>query len=752
MMAKLMRNPLDDKRELPALPRGWAWIKLGDLTAAERNAITDGPFGSKLKTEHYTDAGPRVIRLQNIGEGLFQDAEAHISDKHFRSLEKHQVFAGDLVIAALGVVLPRACIIPSGLGPAIVKADCIRFKPNSELGLPSYLCLALNSQVVQRRTATTVHGVGRPRLNLKEIKAIPLPLAPVAEQQRIVDRALGLLTNLDAAVNAMKCASAKLNTYRSAVLKAAIEGKLTEAWRAKHKDVEPASELWRRVLAEHRKKWEVEQRARFKAAGKEPPKNWQGKYPEPYRLDLATLPNLPTGWCWGRVSDVGNVQLGRQRSPAHHRGEHMRPYLRVANVYEDRIDTTDVMSMNFTPAEYESYRLEFGDILLNEGQSLEWVGRPAMYRGEVPGSCFQNTLVRFRALPSVLPLFALYVFRAYLHSKRFQKVARWTVNIAHLGADRFSQIEFPIPPIAEQKQIVAEIEARLTVVSKLEVHIAANLNRAGRLRQSILKRAFEGKLVAQDASDEPIAAVLARIQKDAKNSAPSVVQQPAGGPKRPRHSRETFYRRGSLVTYIIQQLADDATFGRTKLEKVLYLAQTHLEIPLALEFERQAAGPFDKLIYKLEGTARKQGWFLTKKRRPNAKPGDRFKDSVTYQPGTSGQPLIDHATQVLGDKRDGLDNMLGHMKKLNTDETELLATVYAAWNDLLLEAKSAELDDIVREVHGWHTSKKRFTPMQIETRIAWMRKFGYVPSGRGQRTTLLDRKSKVPPRRKGRRV
>src|SRR5262249_54145825 len=150
------------------------------------------------------------------------------------------------------------------------------------------------------------------------------------------------------------------------------------------------------------------------------------------------LPALPKGWAWAKVHEVGEVKLGRQRAPEHHHGPHMGPYLRVANVFEDRIDLSDVLEMNFTPQEYEPYKLQHGDILLNEGQSLEWVGRPAMYRDELPGSCFQNTLVRFRTGPCVLPSFALLIFRYYLHSQRFQKIAKWTVNIAHLGASRFA--------------------------------------------------------------------------------------------------------------------------------------------------------------------------------------------------------------------------------------------------------------------------------------------------------------------------
>jgi len=195
----------------------------------------------------------------------------------------------------------------------------------------------------------------------------------------------------------------------------------------------------------------------------------------------------------------------------------MRPYLRVANVYEDRIDVSDVQEMNFTPAEFDIYRLQYDDVLLNEGQSLELVGRPAIYRDELPGSCFTNTLVRYRVFNGVLPGFALCVFRTYLHTGRFQKIARWTTNIAHLGAQRFAELEFPLPSIAEQEQIVAETERRLSILATLEAVIQAQLKRAERLRQSILTEAFAGRLVPQDPNDEP-GSVLLDCIRDARTS------------------------------------------------------------------------------------------------------------------------------------------------------------------------------------------------------------------------------------------
>ncbi len=409
----------------------WRTAPLGTLAASERNAITDGPFGSKLKTEHYTSAGPRVIRLKNIGDAEFIDAKAHISDEHFLTLQKHRVYPGDVVIAALGENPPRSCLIPDWLGPAVVKADCIRFKAGPQI-LPQFLNYALNAPSLRRYAKAIIHGVGRPRLNLGEIKALPVPVPPLEEQRRIVGEIEQQFSRLKAGVTALRQVQAKLKRYRAAVLKAACEGQL--------------------VLTEG-------------------------------------------SWASVKVKDLGEVQLGRQRSPKHHSGDFMRPYLRVANVYEDRIDLTDVMQMNFTPAEFETFKLLPNDVLLNEGQSLDLVGRPALYRDELPGACFQNTLVRFRPGPHVEPKFALIVFRNFMHTGQFQKIARWTTNIAHLGAGRFAEMLFPLPSLAEQTRIVAEVERRLSVVNELEATVAANLRRAARLRQSILQRAFSGRLL-----------------------------------------------------------------------------------------------------------------------------------------------------------------------------------------------------------------------------------------------------------------
>jgi len=182
----------------------------------------------------------------------------------------------------------------------------------------------------------------------------------------------------------------------------------------------------------------------------------------------------------------------------------MRPYLRVANVFEDHIDTTDVKEMHWADGTFERFRLHRGDILLNEGQTPDLLGRPAMYRGEPAEVAFTNSLIRFKAGTGVLPEFALLVFRRHMHAGRFKQESRITTNIAHLSAARLKPIEFPIPPVAEQQRLVEIAGLRLEAVRRVEVETRAQQFRSRGISRGLLAAAFSGKLTAMRTDTEII--------------------------------------------------------------------------------------------------------------------------------------------------------------------------------------------------------------------------------------------------------
>lgn len=175
--------------------------------------------------------------------------------------------------------------------------------------------------------------------------------------------------------------------------------------------------------------------------------------------------DLPPNWRWVRVREIGEVQLGRQRAPKRQNGKHMRPDLRVANVFEDRLDLSDVLTMNFTPREFESFSLRANDIL-------------AVLK-------LADSVDRFYIQNSLNSPFCYAPAQKFTHG----------VGNQHLGLTRMIHIRMALPPLAEQRRIVAEVERRLSVVVELEAVVFANLQRATRLRQSILQKAFTGELV-----------------------------------------------------------------------------------------------------------------------------------------------------------------------------------------------------------------------------------------------------------------
>ena len=177
----------------------------------------------------------------------------------------------------------------------------------------------------------------------------------------------------------------------------------------------------------------------------------------------------PLGWIpkeWGVVTvrECGSVKLGRQRSPDQFSGRWTTPYLRVANVFDGFIDYSDILEMDFTPDERRTFSVQQGDILLNEGQSLELVGRCAIFNGPDEVFCFQNTLVRFRTFDRQYPPFYRFLFKWFLDCRLFIRIAKQTTSVAHLGADRFSKMYCVSVPYEEQIRIsdrLAALQARL---------------------------------------------------------------------------------------------------------------------------------------------------------------------------------------------------------------------------------------------------------------------------------------------------
>ncbi len=223
---------------------------------------------------------------------------------------------------------------------------------------------------------------------------------------------------------------------------------------------------------------------------------------------------------WRKValSEIAEVRLGRQRSPKRATGPNMRPYMRAANVTWKGISLHDVKEMDFTPAEFETYALQRGDLLLSEASgSASEVGKPAVWRGEVPDCCFQNTLIRVRAPEALVPFLHLHFYKDALAGE-FARAAQG-VGIHHLGAKTLSDWQVHLPPPDERRRMVETVDSYFTRLADVTATLERVRRNLKRYRASILKAAVEGRLAPTEAAlaraegrdYEPASVLLKRI-------------------------------------------------------------------------------------------------------------------------------------------------------------------------------------------------------------------------------------------------
>ncbi|MDE0603898.1 MAG: restriction endonuclease subunit S [bacterium] len=278
------------------LPEGWVSTTLGECFRWR-----SGGTPTRTIAEYYGGGIPWAV-IGDLNDGLVMGTQTTISEEGLTKSSAKWAAMGSVLLAMYGSIGKLGIA-----GTALTTNQAIAHthpKP-----LPSrYLFWYLRSI----RSQLLGLGKGGTQKNISQtvIKTIAFPLAPLPEQRRIVAKIESLFARLDEGVAALKRAEANLERYRASVLKAAVEGRLTEGWRRDNPPEETGEDLLRRILDERRKRWEAEQLAKFEAKGRKPPKNWRTNYKEPVAPDTSRLPGLPEGWCWATVEQFASTASG----------------------------------------------------------------------------------------------------------------------------------------------------------------------------------------------------------------------------------------------------------------------------------------------------------------------------------------------------------------------------------------------------------------------------------------------------------
>jgi type I restriction enzyme S subunit len=344
-----------------------------------------------------------------------------------------------------------------------------------------YLFYYLKSDAIQKESLQKIVGVGRANLSLTNLGEFEIPIAPLEQQKRIVAEIEKQFSRLDEAVANLKRVKANLKRYKAAVLKAAVEGKLTEEWRKQHPAVEPADKLLERILEERRANWQG-----------------RGSYKEPVAPDTTGLPELPEGWIWSSAEQIcGFITKGTTpKAPKLHDSEGDIRFLKVYN-----LTFSGALNYNYKPVfvDHEVHQNELSrskvlpeDVLINiVGPPL---GQVSVVPPEISEANINQAIARFRPLNGVLYKFIAITLMTTSVMSWATKRAKTTAGQSNLTLALCRELPIPLASLAEQNQVIAEVEQRLSIVSEVEAQVDVNLRRADRLRQSILKQAFFGKL------------------------------------------------------------------------------------------------------------------------------------------------------------------------------------------------------------------------------------------------------------------
>ena len=351
-------------------------------------------------------------------------------------------------------------------------------------------------------------AVGQRRVPRVWLENASVPLAPLSEQHRIVARIESLFARLDEGLAALKRGQANLERYRASVLKAAVEGNLTERWRRENPPCETGEDLLQRILAERRRRWETEQLAKFEAKGRKPPKNWRNRYKELAEPDVTGLPELPEGWCWAAVGQVFDVYVGAtpKRSNGAYWGGDVRWVSSGEVAFHDVWETRE----RITARGLSSCSAKLhppGTVMLamiGEGRTR---GQTAVLQESASHN--QNSAAIRVSEAGHEPRWVFHYLRARYELTRANSSGN---NQPALSKRRVEAIPIPVPPVLEQAAIVRRIEGLLSTLDPMLDGITRCTGRGLLLCQSILKRGFEGRLVPQDPADEPASVLLGRIR------------------------------------------------------------------------------------------------------------------------------------------------------------------------------------------------------------------------------------------------
>jgi type I restriction enzyme S subunit len=497
--------------EIENLPTGWS------LTTID--SFADVLMGQSPPSDTYNEEGVGLPFFQ----GKAEFTELHPVVKKWCNASNKIAEPNDVLMsvrAPVGTtnIANVKCCIGRGLS-AIRYSHCNKFL--------FYFFRLIENKLDEKGTGTTFRAISG-----DVIKKANIYLPPLPEQHRIVAKIEELFSSLDKGIDSLKTAEQQLEIYRQAVLGKAFEGAFTGNWRKQNpkananKEFEAIQATREELYTKKIEEWTLAcEEAKVKDIKKptKPKKPYAG---EPItEQERANFDVIDKSWALVRFIDLIKYEEDAiKRGPF---GSAIKKSFFVPSgykVYEQQNAICDNASLGKYYINEEKYQeligfsIKPGDYIVSCSGTI---GRISKLPENCEPGLINQALMKIRLDEDLMSSkYFLYLFRSEVFQRRILKGSRGTGMQNLAGIDEIKELIIALPPKAEQEAIVFDIESRLSVCDKIEESISTSLQQAEALRQSILKKAFEGKLVAQDPNDEPASVLLERIRAERDKNKP----------------------------------------------------------------------------------------------------------------------------------------------------------------------------------------------------------------------------------------
>lgn len=437
------------------LPENWCWTRIGMVSNFERG-IT---FPAAAKEAAPTEDNIPCLRTANVQENLEIDDMIYVNRDFMKGNIAKLVRENDIIMSSANSreLVGKSSLVthipfPMTFGGFVLN---IRAKEMSS----KYLFYFLRHEFLAGKfIGESSQTTNIANINTTTLGNYEIPLPPLAEQQRIVDRIESLFAKLDEAKEKAQAVVDSFETRKAAILHKAFTGELTAKWREEH------------------------------GVGME---SWETR----------------------ELAECFEIVSGIQKTPARSPKDNPVPYLTVANVYRGRIDLSDIRYFEVTSKEIEKLKLQDKDILIVEGNgSGNEIGRCAIWHNELPLCIHQNHIIRMRRKTAdILPEYALHYLNSEAGKSIMRERSKTTAGLFNLSAGKIKTIPLPMASLDEQSEIIHLIDSLLEKEQQTKEAAEAVLDQIELMKKSILARAFRGELGTNDPSEESAVELLKQI-------------------------------------------------------------------------------------------------------------------------------------------------------------------------------------------------------------------------------------------------